>query len=73
MEEHPLELQQLAFFTLDFDVVSIPVSGFVSNEDDLCDEEDVEDDITDKNVVLSDANLPTCKKNSTIKVKNFSH
>lgn len=73
MEEHPLELQQLAFFTLDFDVVSIPVFGFVSNEDDLCDEEDVKDDITDKNVVLSDANLPTCKKNSTIKVKNFSH
>lgn len=42
--------------------MSIPVSGFVSNEDDLCDEEDVEDDITDKNVVLSDANLQTCKK-----------
>lgn len=69
----PWSYSNSPFFTLDFDVVSIPVSGFVSNEDDLCDEEDVEDDITDKNVVLSDANLPTCKKNSTIKVKNFSH
>lgn len=65
----PLSYSNSPFFTLDFDVVSIPVSGFVSNEDDLCDEEDVEDDITDKNVVLSGANLPTCKKTPRSKLK----
>lgn len=65
----PWSYSNSPFFTLDFDVVSIPVSGFVSNEDDLCDEEDVEDDITDKNVVLSGANLPTCKKTPRSKLK----
>lgn len=65
----PWSYSNSPFFTLDFDVVSIPVFGFVSNEDDLCDEEDVEDDITDKNVELSDANLPTCKKTPRSKLK----
>lgn len=61
------------FFTLDFDVVFILVLGFVLNEVDFCDEEDVEDDIIDKNVVFFDVNLLICKKNFTIKVKNFSY
>lgn len=58
---------------LDFDVVFILVLGFVLNEDDFCDEEDVEDDIIDKNVVFFDVNLLICKKNFIIKVKNFSY
>lgn len=61
------------FFTLDFDVVFILVLGFVLNEVDFCDEEDVEDDIIDKNVVFFDVNLLICKKNFMIKVKNFSY
>lgn len=63
----------LFFFMLDFDVVFILVLGFVLNEDDFCDEEDVEDDIIDKNVVFFDVNLLICKKNFIIKVKNFSY
>lgn len=63
----------LFFFMLDFDVVFILVFGFVLNEDDFCDEEDVEDDIIDKNVVFFDVNLLICKKNFMIKVKNFSY
>lgn len=63
----------LFFFMLDFDVVFILVLGFVLNEDDFCDEEDVEDDIIDKNVVFFDVNLLICKKNFMIKVKNFSY
>lgn len=63
----------LFFFMLDFDVVFILVLGFVLNDVDFCDEEDVEDDIIDKNVVFFDVNLLICKKNFIIKVKNFSY
>lgn len=68
-----LSYSNLFFFMLDFDVVFILVLGFVLNEDDFCDEEDVEDDIIDKNVVFFDVNLLICKKNFMIKVKNFSY
>lgn len=57
-----LSYSNLFFFMLDFDVVFILVLGFVLNEDDFCDEEDVEDDIIDKNVVFFGVNLLICKK-----------
>lgn len=64
-----LSYSNLFFFMLDFDVVFILVLGFVLNEDDFCDEEDVEDDIIDKNVEFFDVNLLICKKILWLKLK----
>ncbi|XP_062587621.1 uncharacterized protein LOC134249268 [Saccostrea cucullata] len=65
----PLSYSNSPFFTLDFDVVSISVSGSVTNEDELCDEEDVLCDITGEDIGLSDATLPSCKKMPRSKLK----
>lgn len=65
----PLSYSNSPFFTLDFDVVTIPVSSSIANEDDMCDEEDVEGDVINEKLSVSDSDLPKCKKVPRSKLK----